>query len=135
MVIILLYQQQNRDKISEHLTSTTTATNEGLLNLLSVYNTCKANLTNLNITGSLTIGELTVDSTGNVTTGNVTTTWNLYIGKNATVNGNITVGGDGIDYTLFGAGDGFKISTGRANDDQRFWLKRSPGKINLNKCT
>jgi len=50
---------------------------------------------------------------------------------NLVVSGTITIGTAGDEYTLMPGGDGFRIASGGANDSQRWWFRRNPGKRNV----
>lgn len=56
-----------------------------------------------------------------ITSGSGQINGTLVLGSAASVN----------DYTLIPGTDGFRISTGAANDAQRIWFKRNPGKRNM----
>lgn len=221
VIIFILYKKYTELIHSEHLTATSTSSNEAVQILSSAYNSGKAVLSNLTLTGGLTIGNLTIDPNGNMTTtgsiksgaitsgdhtinGAITVTnggnfnggryyfndtencgklrvgcaWgnpgiyaekpdltcktcsgdlaigsyssNVSLQNGTTTNfvgshttsgtakttGGLTIGNTGTsDYTLFGGADGFRISTGAANDTNRYWFKRTPGQINITKST
>jgi hypothetical protein len=62
---------------------------------------------------------------------NVTINGDLRITGKIIVDGGITFGPTGGDYTLSGGGDGARLSTGGANDTHRFFFMKNAGQRNI----
>jgi hypothetical protein len=73
---------------------------------------------NLNVKGSISCN------------GTITATGNINTASDLIAAGGVSTGTNDAKYTLWGGGDGFRISTGGANDTQRHWFRKNPGQKN-----